>query len=576
PGVSLQQAEAQLNASQALVLEQMPGMRRDRASLRASVQPMQEAVVGTSRQALWLLMAAVVGLMLITCLNLANAQLGRALMRRPDAAVRTALGAAKWRLIWSAVAENLVLAAAGGMIGVVLAVVGVNLFRRYSPVDLPRLSEVSVNVTVLLFSLVLTVTAILMAGLLPALRLVSIDPQGALQQGSSRAIGSSSGHRLRALLIALQVFGCTALLLVTGLFVKSLLHLIHQDKGFETEQAAVAEVRLPPKLYSTEQTRIAFIDSVLQNLRAIPGVEATGVVSAMPLEGERWIESLRRLDRPNPEGPLVNARWVSPGYFEDTRQRLIAGRFFEERDRNLDSVVITEGEAKALWGSENPIGSQVSLLGRTHTVIGVVGDSRTTSLKTGPAKIAYVHYKYRTPYEAFFVVRSAHASEDLLAGMRQAIWQYAPDVTIARVKTLDSQLADSLAPERFQTLVLMAFSIAALLLAMLGIYGVLSYSVVARKQEIGVRIALGATRSRVCALTLAEVGAPVFAGLATGLVASVLAGRVIQKFLYGIQVVDPLVILIVTGLFLVSAAAAAFLPARRAASVDPIDALRSE
>jgi ABC-type antimicrobial peptide transport system permease subunit len=190
--------------------------------------------------------------------------------------------------------------------------------------------------------------------------------------------------------------------------------------------------------------------------------------------------------------------------------------------------------------------------------------------------MAYLHYKDQPPYATFFMVRRAQAADALVSSMRQAIWKYAPAVTIARVKTLDSQLTDSLATERFQTLVLMAFGIAALLLAMLGIYGVLSYAVVTRKQEIGVRMALGATRSSVIALTLAEAGAPVIGGLASGLIASILAGRVIQKLLYGIQSVDPSVILIVTGLFLVSAAAAAFLPARRAASVDPMDALRSE
>jgi ABC-type antimicrobial peptide transport system permease subunit len=190
--------------------------------------------------------------------------------------------------------------------------------------------------------------------------------------------------------------------------------------------------------------------------------------------------------------------------------------------------------------------------------------------------MAYVHYNYRPPYSTFFTARTSQPTEAVISSMRQAIWQYAPDVTIARVKTLDSQLTDSLASERFQTLALMAFGIAALLLAMLGIYGVLSYSVAARQQEIGVRMALGATRGKIYVLTLAEAGAPVFAGLATGLIASVLAGRVIRNLLYGTQVLDPPVILIVTSLFLVSAAAAAFLPARRAASVDPMEALRSE
>jgi predicted permease len=578
PGVSLKEAETQLNSIQAQVLLEMPdGQRADRqGGLRASVQPMQEAVVGDSRTGLWLLMAAVMGLMLIACLNLANAQLARALARRRDAAVRTALGAAKGRLIWSALAENLLVALVGGTAGVLLAVVGLGLFRRYSPVDLPRLSEVHVNNTVLLFALGLTFAASLLSGMVPALRLLSADPQASLQQNSSRATGSKPGHQLRTWLIGLQVFGCTALLLVTGLFAKSLLYLLHQDKGFETEHITVAEVGLPPKLYSADQSRVAFIDAVLQSMRSIPGVRSAGLVSAMPLEGERWIEPLQRVDRPNQEGPLVNARWASPGYFEATGQKLIAGRFFEERDRNLDNVVISEGEAKALWGSENPLGSQVKILGRTHTVIGVVADSRTTSLKTAPAKIAYVHYKYRPPYTTFFLVRGTHGAEELVSSMRQAVWSHAPDVTVARVKTLESQLRDSLAPERFQTLVLMAFGTAALLLAMLGIYGVLSYSVAARKQEIGVRMALGATRRKIYSLTFANVGLAVFIGLATGLIASVLAGRVIQNLLYGTRAIDPQVILAVTGLFLASAAAAAFLPARRAASVDPMDALRSE
>jgi predicted permease len=315
---------------------------------------------------------------------------------------------------------------------------------------------------------------------------------------------------------------------------------------------------------------------VLQNLRAIPGVEQASLVSAMPLEGEQWIEFAARLDKPDVQGPMINLRWVGPGYFEVTGQRLIAGRFFEERDRKLNSTVLSEGEAKALWGREDPIGGQIKIRGVTRTVIGVVADSHNTSLKSVPAKVAYLHYIDQPPYATFFVARSARAADSLVTGMRQAIWKYAPDVTVARVKTLDSQVTDSLSTERFQTIVLLAFGTAALLLAMLGIYGVLSHSVETRKQEIGVRMALGATRGSVYGLTMAEAAAPVIGGIACGLFASLLAGRVIQKLLYGIQVVDLPVILTVTILFLISSAAAAYLPARRAASVDPMDALRSE
>jgi predicted permease len=576
--VTIGQAEAQLTSIEAQIVQEMPANERDDRSgaLSTFVEPMQEAVVGDSRAGLWLLMAAVTGLMLIACLNLANAQLGRALSRRSDAGLRLALGITKWRLLWGVLSENLVLAVAGGATGVMLAATGLDVFRHYSPIDLPRASEIHLNTTVLLFSAGLALASTLLSGMMPVVRLLYTDPQTSLQHGTSRTIGSTQSHRLRTWLIGLQVFGCTALLLVTGLFSKSLLYLLHQDKGFETGEVTIAEVRPSPVTYRADQSRTALDDGVLQNLRGIPAVQAAGLVSAMPLEGESWIEGLRRVDRPKQEASLINLRWVSPGYFETMRERLVAGRFFEERDRNLNGVVLSEGEAQALWGSQNPIGGQVTTEGRTFTVIGVVADSRNTSLKSAPARMAYLHYNDRPPYATFFLVRAAQPANTVVSSMREAIWKYAPAVTIARVKTLDSQLTDSLATERFRTLVLVAFGAGALLLAMLGIYGVLSYAVVTRRQEIGVRIALGATRNSIYALTFGEAAAPVLAGLVTGLAASVLAGRIIGNLLYGTQGVDPSVLLIVISVFLASAATAAFLPARRAASVDPLESLRCE
>ena len=576
PGVTIEQASAQLNTIQAQIIADpaWPGDRRPGA-LGASVQSMQEAIVGDSQTAMWLLMAAVLGLMLIACLNLANAQLGRALVRSRESAVRTALGAAKWRLMWSVLAENLFLAVLGGAAGILLAKASLSLFLRYTPVGLPRLSEIHLNLSVLAFSILLIFGASLLSALLPAVRVLTFDPQASLQLSTSRSFGTRHGNRLRRWLIGLQVAGCTALLLVTGLFSKSLLHLLTEDKGFDTSEVAVAEVRLTPEGYGESQSRVHFDDAVLANLRGIRGVQSAAMVSAMPLGGESWVEFANRVDKPGSQAPLINLRWVSPGYFEATRQRLVAGRFFEERDRNLSNVVLSEGEAKALWGSDDPIGGQVEIESRTFTVIGVVADSRSTSLKTPPVRMAYVHYIDRPPFATYFLVRGPNAG-GLLSAMREVIWKYDPEVTIARVKTLGAQLTDSLATERFETFVLLSFGAAALLLAMLGIYGVLNYSVVSRKQEIGVRMALGATRAKVYALTFAEAGTPVFAGVIAGFVASLLAGRAIQSLLYGTRAVDPSVILIVTTLFLLSATAAAFLPARRAASVDPMEALRSE
>jgi predicted permease len=576
PGVSLTQAEAQLTSIQAQVIEEMPPAQRRPGTLLASVQPMQEAVVGESKTGLWLLLAAVGGLLLIACVNLANAHLGRTLSRHREAAVRSAIGAPKWRLLWSSLAESLLLAALGGMAGVALAAAGLRLFRYNSPIDLPRLAEVHLNGTVLLFSVVLTVASSILFGILPALKLFRTDPQAALQQSGNRALGSRQSQKLRAGLIGLQVFGCTLLLLITGLFSKSLLHLLHQDKGFETGHVAIAAVNLSGSTYEPSATRLAFDDGVLQNLRGIPGVQTAGLVSTMPLEGESWIEGLQRLDRPNQESPLFNLRWVSPGYFETMQERLVAGRFLEESDRNLSSMVLSESLAKTVWQNENPLGGQIKVEGRTFTVVGIVADSRSTSLKSAPAKMAYTHYKDRPPYASFFVARSLQPTDALLASMREAIWKYAPAVTIARVKAMDSQVADSLATERFQTLILTSFGVAALLLAMLGIYGVLTYSVATRKQEIGVRMALGATRQNIYVVTLAEAGVPVAAGLAAGLLGAFFGARVIQSFLYGVEVLDLPVMAGVVLLFAGSAILAAFLPARRAASVDPMEALRSD
>jgi ABC-type antimicrobial peptide transport system permease subunit len=254
----------------------------------------------------------------------------------------------------------------------------------------------------------------------------------------------------------------------------------------------------------------------------------------------------------------------------------VAGRLIEERDRDLNSIVVSEGVVKTLWGNDDPLGGRLGALGTEFRVVGVIKDSRSTSLKAGPTPMIYVHYNYRTPGQTFFVARGAYGTEGLAERMREVIREQAPNVTVSRVKPLDAQVRDSLGRERFQTLVLNGFGAAALLLAMLGIYGILSYSVESRKQEIGVRMALGATRGRVYRLTMAEASRPVVAGLLAGLAASLMARRVIEKFLYGVQAVDPAVIAGVAGLFLSAAVLAAFVPARRAASIDPMEALRPE
>ena len=575
PGVSLPQAKAQIESIQAEVNRHFHAAGGS-VNIDAFLQPMQEALVARSRTALWFLMATVAGLTLIGCLNLANAQLGRAIYRQREAAVRSALGASRWRLIRVSLAENLVLAVVGGGAGIVVAAVALALFRRYAPVDLPRLAEVHLNLSVLLFSFAATFGSCLVFGLLPALRLGFTDPQAALQSGSARAAGDAHGNRMRATLVGAEVFGCAALLVFTGLFSKSLLHLLTQDKGFDTAHVTVAETDLPHDQYARGESRVVFDDAILNAVRGIPGVESAAMVSAMPLEGSSWIEQLIRTDRPRQQAPLLNLRWVSPGYFETLRERIVRGRSFEERDRNLHTMIVSEGLARSVWPDRDPVGAEVQVEGRRFTVVGVVADTRSTSLKTEPVNLAYTHFADRPPYADFFVVRGRQSAASLIPPVRAAIWRYAPDMTIARVKTLDEQLSDSVAIERFQAELLLAFGAAALALAMLGIYGVLSCSVAARTREIGIRMAMGATRGSICSLTFGAATWPVLAGLGAGLCSAGWGGRLVRDLLFGVEPLDTPVILAVSLVFFVAAAAAALLPARRAASLDPMAALRME
>ncbi len=571
PGMTMEQATAQLNTVQAQVWREMPGGTRREGTMRASLRPLQSTVVSGSRRGIVLLMGAVAALMLLASLNLANAQLGRALARQHDASLRAALGAARWRLVWSAVAENLLLGSLGCVLGVGLAYAGLEVFRRNAPLDLPRMSEVRLDWRVLLFALLVTMAAGLVAGLAPGLRLAG----GSLARGGTRTTASRASQKWRGFLIGLEVCGCTVLLLVAALLGQSLLHLLRQDRGFESGQVSIADVRLTPKHFRKNEERTALIDRALSELRGMPGVARAAYVSAMPLDGESWIESVGRTGPAGARETLVNARWVSPGYFEATGQRLVSGRFLEERDREVPAVILSEGTAKAIFGNEDAVGQEVDEMGRKAQVIGVVKDSRNTSLKDVPARMIYQHYAFRPPFQTFFVVKSAGRADDVLAGMKAVIERQA-NVTVTRVKTLDRQVADSVARERFQTLVLVSFGASALALAMLGIYGMLSYAVAARRQEIGVRMALGATRAGVCRLALGQAGWPVAAGLAGGLLLSVASARLIESFLYGTGGMQAGVMAAVAGVFLLAAGAAAFVPARRAASIEPMEALRAE
>jgi predicted permease len=579
-GVSLQQATTQLNTIDAAILHDYAVASKTKVEaddLRAYLQPLHEAVVGSISTMLWLLLASVTAVLLIACVNLANLQLARAISREKELSVRTALGATPFRLVSTALYESLLLAAFGGVAGFLLAQAAIRFFLHNAPVDLPRLDEVGTNVWVMGFAIAVSVLTGLAFGVLPALKALHVDPQAALQQNGNRAAGAYSSTRTRSWLIGTEVFAATALLMIMGLLDQSLLHLLNEHRGFTTGQVFSVEVDVDGHRYSGDASRAAFDEEILRRLRLLPGVQAAGLVSAMPLSGENWLDGLFRTDKPESDFKVSNYRWISPDYLATMRIPLLRGRLLTESDRNLKSALVSEHTAKTVWPEEDPIGRQFRRGGNgPYTVVGVVADTRSNSLKEQPGLMAYMPYWDNPPYPTFFMVRTAQNSAAIEEAMRHQIWSYDPEANIPQVRSLDEQVNESLAPERSQAFVLSSFGIAALLLAILGIYGVLSYSVSRRMQELGVRIALGAPRRSIYVLTMAGAGRPVLAGLAGGMVVGVCAGYLIRSLLYGVSPVNVPVTALVGSIFIVVAAMAAYFPARRAASVDPIQALRME
>jgi predicted permease len=578
PGISIAQATENLNTIADDIARQIPPDQLDgpaQGALSTYIQPMKEVLVGRTAARLWLLMAAVLSVLLIACINLANAQLARFVSRDREAAVRSALGASTAHLLQSALAEVCILSLIGGTFGVALAIFAVHRFAGYAQLAIPRTGTITVSFPVLCLSVLLTVGASVIFGVLPALRVLRIKPQQALQ-GMGRTSGSRRSGLLRRSLVGAQVFACTTLLLVAGLFAKSLIHLSTFDKGFSTGHIVAADVYLQGNAFGEDKDRATFDDGVLEKLRALPGVQSASLVSTMLLTGESWIDGVVPVGKTNTESQQANYRWVSPGYFATLGQRIIEGRPLDEHDRTLKNAVISEATAKAVWPNQSPLNRQFKRNGNTLTVVGVVADAHNNSLRAAPVNMVYLPYWDNPPYATYFLVRSTQDPTQLIESVRNTIWSFNPNVTIARVHTLDSQLSDSLAPEHLETGIFAAFGAAALVLALLGIYGTLSYSVEARAQEVGIRMALGATRQSVYRLMLGTITTPVVLGLTLGCIASLAIGKSLRTLLYGTSPTDLSVILPVLSIFALAAVVATSLPCRRAAMIEPMEALRAE
>jgi putative ABC transport system permease protein len=580
PGVTLAQASAEINGFQRTITASLSA--EEKSTLSAVLTPFQQALVGDNRKPLLIMLAAVAGLLLVGCVNITNLLLARAAGRRQQLAVVAALGASRIGLTRMALRETVLLATLGGALGILLAAALVPGMQRYLPAALDfrgplHLDWASGGVAVLL-----SVLATMLAGAAPAWMVARTDPHEVLHSEAKLASVSRSSKRMGRVLVVVEVAVSMALVLTTGLLTTSLYRLMHVERGFQPEHTLTATVDLPWKSYPNRQTRIAFYREVQRRLTQLPGVEQAASTSVLPLDGDRWIEMMRVSGdaRPPMQLPTEHFRWVSPGYFESIHLPLIAGRSLTDSDEGKNYVVISERTAHTLWPGKNAVGQQFSRGGDDEeppfTVIGVVANARTVSLAAPDPMMAYLPYWYRCDSSGGLLLRTHQDPASMADSLRKTIWSVDPSVPIAAVRALGGVVTDSVANQRFEMDLLLLFAVSALLLAGLGVYGVVNYSVVLRKQEIGLRLALGAQRENIYRLTLRDGLMPVLVGAAAGIAVSFGFARVVRSLLFE---VSPYSSGITTGALCVLVAvgvAACWLPARRAASIEPMQALKSE
>ena len=572
-GASSEQAVAEMNVVQA----RFPRPTGADRSLEALLLPLHEVVTGRPL-GFWMLTAAVGAVLLIVCINLANLLLSRMSARGREAAIRSALGASRGRQLRLALTESLLLAVVGGALGVLLATWLVNVLVTAVPVDLPRLGEVDLDPGVFAFATVLTLLTGVIFGSLPAWRLTRSDPQEALRAGSHTVTEGRRGLRTREVLIAAEVSLSAALLIIAGLLTASLDRLLDADKGFEIEHVLTFDLDTAGPRYEDADARSRFFDRVLAKVAAVPGVEDSGIVTELPLEGNTWNDPIYLEENGiRSERHPVENRFASPGLFRALNIRVVHGRSFEERDRGQSVAILSQRAARLLWpDDDNPVGRR--FMGEddaTKILVGVVADVRA-SIQENPSPHAYYPYWQRVPGDVAVVIRT-RSSPDVIAGpLRTAVRSEDASLPIPQLRSMQDLVDGSVEQRRFQSILVVVFAVSAVLVAGLGIYGVVAYSISRRRTEIGIRLALGARRMQLVRMLVVRGMIPVLAGLAIGLAAALLAGRTIRTLLFEIEPADPAIIAGVAIVLLTVGVWACLIPARRATVSTTLDVLRFE
>ena len=579
-GVSVAQASAEINALQRSIMGRLSA--EERATISAVLTPFQWQLVGNNRKPLWILLAAVAGLLLVGCVNIANLLLARAVGQRQQMAVVSALGASRREMLRMAMRETVVLATLGCGLGVSLAALIMPLMQRYLPPALDFRGSLHLDWAGAACAVVLAGLATLVAGAAPAWMVARTPPQAVLYSESRLASESAGVKRVRRLLVAVEVAVSVALVLMTGLLTTSMLRLLKVDRGFVAARVATAMVDLPSKSYADTEHRAAFYKQVVERLSELPGVERAAAISELPLSRDSWLDMINVPGDPRPimQLPTEHFRWVTPGYFETIHLPLVAGRLLNASDEGKHYAVISELTARTLWPGKNPIGQPFHRAGLMKedpfTVIGVVGNARTVSLSNSDPMMVYMPYWYRSDSTGGLLVRTTQSPAMMADTMRKAIWSVDPEVPVPAVRMLGGVVEDSVANRRFEMQLLLLFAVSALLLASLGVYGVVTYSVVQREREIGLRLALGAQRKNIYRLVLRDGLLPVVMGAVAGVAVAFASARVVSSMLFQVSPYDSAIATSAVVLLLATGTAACLLPARRAASVDPMQTLRRE
>jgi len=577
-GVSFQQAKADLEGIGDRLEQEYPTNNLGRS---VSVASLRDLSVGEVRPTILVLFGAVGFVLLIACANVANLLLARAATRQKEMAVRTALGASRFRLVRQLLTESVLLSTSGGAIGLLIALWGIAPLVALVPADLNGVKNIQIDGLVLGFTIAVSLLTGLLFGIVPAWQSTGGQLSEALKEGGRSGSQGPRRNRVRSILVVSEITLSLVLLIGAGLMIKSFIRLSQVDPGFQTSNILTMRLSLPPADYQSLPKRRLLVQQVVSRLQAIPGVNAAAAISRLPLtvgNSSRNVSIEGRPTDPN-DTPSADYRVISPDYFSAMRIRVLKGREFTDQDNESSNVaIINDSMARRYWPGEEPIGQRIQT-GNAGSpfleIVGVVADIKHFGLDTDPKAEVYLPYT-EDPWPFFTLITSGNSSASVGESMRSAVWAVDPNLPVPVIRSMDLLLSRSNTARRFNTVLLGIFGSVALILAAVGIYGVMSYAVTQRTHEIGVRMALGAKQSNVLTLVVGQGMRLALIGVGLGLIASFALTRVLTTLLFGVQPTDPVTFITISLILTGVALGACLLPAMKAMRVDPMVALRYE